>query len=38
MRKVFATLAVVAVLAVGVGAYVGSTDTTANGLQFAAGT
>jgi hypothetical protein len=38
MRKVFAALAVVAVLAVGVGAYVGSTDISANGLQIAAGT
>jgi hypothetical protein len=38
MCKVFAALAVVAVLAVGVGSYVGSTDTIANKLQIVAGT
>ena len=33
MRNVFATLTVVAVIAFGFWACVGSTDTTANGLQ-----
>jgi hypothetical protein len=33
MRNIFAALAVVAVIAVGFCAYVGSADTTANGLQ-----
>jgi hypothetical protein len=33
MRNVFAALVVVAVVTFGVWAYVGSTDTTANGLQ-----
>ena len=33
MRNVFAALVVVAVIAFGFWAYVGSTDTTENGLQ-----
>jgi hypothetical protein len=33
MRNIFAALAVVAVIAFGFWTYVGSTDTTANGLQ-----
>ena len=33
LRNIFAALAVVAVIAVGFCAYVGSADTTANGLQ-----
>ena len=35
MRNVFAALFLVAIIAFGFWAYVGSTDTTANGLQSA---